>query len=53
MSLTEKTMVRNIILYKRVFNERYFDCAKKFGLFLRPDKIEVGNFPELDLDDEL
>ena len=46
-------MVRNNIFYTRVLNERYFDCPKKFGLFLRPDKIEVGNFPELDLDDEL
>ena len=31
----------------------YFDCNDKYGLILRPDKIEIGNFPELDLDDEI
>ena len=36
-----------------VLGERYFDCIKMFGLFVRPDKIEMGDFPELDLDDEI
>ena len=33
--------------------ERYFDAMKNFGLFLRPDKVEMGDFPELDIDDEI
>lgn len=32
---------------------KYFDCMNNYGLFLRPDKIEVGDFPELDLEDEI
>lgn len=42
-----------IFLHFRVFGQKYFNCINKFGLFLRPDKIEVGDFPELELDDEL
>jgi tubulin-folding cofactor B len=34
-------------------NTKYFDCPDKYGIFLRPDKIEVGDFPELDIDDEI
>ncbi|EGR32395.1 tubulin folding cofactor b, putative [Ichthyophthirius multifiliis] len=30
---------------------KYFNCQNKYGLFIRPDKIETGDFPELDLDD--
>eukprot|EP01015_Nassula_variabilis_P013166 TRINITY_DN2085_c0_g1_i5.p1 TRINITY_DN2085_c0_g1~~TRINITY_DN2085_c0_g1_i5.p1 ORF type:complete len:233 (-),score=57.07 TRINITY_DN2085_c0_g1_i5:100-798(-) len=33
---------------------KYFDCNEKYGLFLRPDKIEVGDFPEIDpFEDEI
>ena len=27
--------------------------VENFGLFLRPNKIEVGDYPELDIDDEI
>ena len=36
--------------------KRYFQCPMGHGAFLRPDKLEVGDFPEIDLlgsDDEL
>jgi len=40
-------------LYKRVKGKKYFDCPNNYGIFLRPNKLEVGDFPELDLDDEI
>lgn len=38
---------------------RIFDCPPKHGLFLRPDKVQAGDFPPMDVlsdlgsDDEL
>lgn len=31
----------------------YFKCAPNCGVFLRAERVEVGDFPELGLDDEL
>lgn len=36
-----------------VGGQRFFTCPNKSGLFVKPDKIEVGDFPPLDLDDDL
>lgn len=39
-----------------VAGQRYFDCDPQYGVFVRPERVEVGNWKELGLgedDDDL
>lgn len=36
-----------------IAGKAYFRCAKNFGVFVRPERVEIGDFAELGLEDEL
>ncbi|KAJ5794463.1 hypothetical protein N7457_001062 [Penicillium paradoxum] len=36
-----------------VGGKRYFECLSNMGVFVKPEKVEIGEFPPLGLDDDL
>lgn len=36
-----------------VGGQRYFECLRNMGVFVKPEKVEVGEFPPLGLEDDL
>lgn len=41
-------MERNKLLKIRYKGVKFFQCLPKYGFFLRPNKIQVGDYPEID-----
>ncbi|OCL04099.1 hypothetical protein AOQ84DRAFT_301552, partial [Glonium stellatum] len=36
-----------------VAGERYFQCGKNCGVFVRPERVEVGEFPPLEVGEDM
>lgn len=43
---------KTIVLMRRINGTRYFTCPNKYAVFVRADKLSMGEYPEKDIMDD-